>query len=130
MTVTYQGEHLLWGNIGHLAVVLAFAAALLATFCYYKSANDDDPDRISWFKTARLAWMIHSVSVFMIIVSLFAIIYNHSFEYYYAWRHSSTELPVRVRPSASAVKVCSAPPAMPSGTTATVQAKTVIAGMR
>ncbi|MBI3233544.1 MAG: cytochrome c biogenesis protein CcsA [Bacteroidetes bacterium] len=94
MTVTYQGEHLLWGNIGHFAVVLAFASALLATFAYFKSTNDEAPDRINWFKTASTAWLIHSISVIMIVVSLFAIIYNHYFEYYYAWRHSSRELPV------------------------------------
>ncbi len=94
MTVIYQGEHLFWGNLGHFAVVLAFASALLATFSYYKSSNDEDPDRISWFKTARMAWWVHTVSVVMIVVALFAIIYNHYFEYYYAWRHSSRELPV------------------------------------
>lgn len=94
MNVKFIGEHLLWGNIGHFAVVLAFAAALLAAFSYYKASDDQDPERITWYKIARTGWYLHALSVLTIVVALFNIIYQHYFEYYYAWRHSSRELPV------------------------------------
>lgn len=37
--------------------------------------------------------MVHAGAVLAIVVTLFAIIYNHYFEYFYAWQHSSTALP-------------------------------------
>ncbi len=92
--MNYTGEHLIWGNIGHLSVALAFGASLLAAFSFFMAARNESPEKLHWYKTGRTAFWLHSAGVLGIIIALFGIIYNHYFEYYYAWRHSSLELPV------------------------------------
>ena len=48
-----------------------------------------------WRTLARWAFYIHGLAVLGIAVSLYWIIYNHYFEYHYAWSHSSLALPVQ-----------------------------------
>jgi cytochrome c-type biogenesis protein CcmF len=50
---------------------------------------------LSWKKLARTAFIIECISVFAIFSILFYIIYNHLFEYKYAWQHSSRSLEVK-----------------------------------
>ena len=92
MDVTFVGEHLLPGQLGHFAVILAFVACLLATVSFFFSSKRDLAAK-SWLRIGRIAFGVHAVAIVGIIVSLFIIIYNHYFEYFYAWSHSSTELP-------------------------------------
>ncbi len=87
-TIHFVGEHLWAGNLGHAAVVLACFASLGAAIFYFLT------DRNTQYKTiARSLLLTHIVAVFAIIVILFVIIYNHWFEYQYAWQHSSRNLP-------------------------------------
>lgn len=91
-SVTFIGEHLFWGNLGHSAVVVSFIASILACLSYvYAERNPLDK---SWAIMAKYAFHLHSLAVLTIIASLFKIIYSHYFEYHYAWQHSSTDLPV------------------------------------
>lgn len=92
MDIQYVGEHLLPGKLGQFFVVLAFGAALLSALGYYFSTVKDREDD-SWRKIARWAFRIHSLAVVGIGACLYFIIYNHYFEYHYAWAHSSTTLP-------------------------------------
>jgi len=87
-TITFLGEHLWIGNLGHLFVVLATLSALGASIFYFLS--DKNP---SFLGISRTLLKLHIFSVLGIIVTLFAIIYNHWFEYQYAWQHSSADLP-------------------------------------
>ncbi|MFT5724412.1 MAG: cytochrome c-type biogenesis protein CcmF [Bacteroidia bacterium] len=89
-TITFNGEHLIPGNLGHFFVVLAFITAIFGAlaFAMHVKTQDEGHKRI-----ARVTFFIHFVSVLGIIASLFFIIYNHYFEYQYAWQHSSLELP-------------------------------------
>ncbi|MFT5511900.1 MAG: cytochrome c-type biogenesis protein CcmF [Bacteroidia bacterium] len=89
-TITFNGEHLIPGNLGHFFVVLSFITALFGAIAFAMHVRTDNP----MHKTiARATFFIHFVSVLGIIASLFYIIYNHYFEYQYAWQHSSLELP-------------------------------------
>jgi cytochrome c-type biogenesis protein CcmF len=89
----YIGEHLLPGQLGHFFIVLSLVASLVATFSYFKSAQSKiEEDSTYWKKLARLAFIIESFSVTAIFAILFYIIYNHLFEYHYAWKHSSLSL--------------------------------------
>jgi cytochrome c-type biogenesis protein CcmF len=88
----YTGEHLAYGNLGHLAVVVAFATSVICTFAFLFASNNDE---LSWKKLANVSFFIHTVSVFTIIGTLFYIIHSHYFEYAYAWQHSSRDLPVQ-----------------------------------
>lgn len=90
--ITYLGEHLAIGNIGHLAVVLAFCGSLLAAIAYLIYQKNQDK---SYLKTARIAFWVHVAGVLGIVITLFTIIFNHYYEYQYAWKHSSNELPLK-----------------------------------
>ena len=86
--------HTLIGDIGHLFVIIAFVSALVATFAYFKASSDNELIKSDWIQYARVLFYIHGVSVIGVVFSLFYIIYNHYFEYHYAWSHSSRDLPV------------------------------------
>jgi cytochrome c-type biogenesis protein CcmF len=85
--------HTFIGNLGHLSVITAFIAALVAVFAYYKVIYSPENEQNSWRKFARAAFYTHGLAVLGIIGSLFYIIYNHHYEYHYAWSHSSNNLP-------------------------------------
>lgn len=89
----YTGEHLLIGKIGNLFVVLSFVFAIVSSISYYfASRNENIP---SWKQLARLAFRIHSLSVFGIVVVLFIMLFNHYFEYEYVWHHSNREMQMK-----------------------------------
>jgi cytochrome c-type biogenesis protein CcmF len=92
MNIEYIGEALIFGKIGNLLIALGFSGALLAGIAYYfgyKSKEDPAP----WKVLARSAFLVHAASVTGIFVLLYYLIFNHRFEYYYVWQHSSTILP-------------------------------------
>jgi len=89
----YIGEHLLPGQLGQFFIVLSLVASLAATFAYFKSTQSKvDSDGAYWKKLARYAFITEVISVVAIFSILFYIIYNHLFEYHYAWKHSSLSL--------------------------------------
>ncbi|TAE89526.1 MAG: cytochrome C biogenesis protein [Bacteroidetes bacterium] len=90
--IQFIGEHLIYGNLGHLAVTISFGTAIIATIAYLFAANN--PQQTSWGKIATAAFYTHTVAVLGIIFMLFLIIRLHLFEYHYAWQHSSTDLPL------------------------------------
>ncbi len=92
MDIKFIGEHLLPGQFGQFFIVLGFGAAVLSFISYYFSTLKDVADQ-SWKRIARISFYIQAFSVLAIAGCLFYIIYNHLFEYHYAWAHSSTTLP-------------------------------------
>jgi cytochrome c-type biogenesis protein CcmF len=90
--VIFQGEHLIWGNLGHTAIVLSFISSILATIAFFLA--EKNPLDKSWGLIAKYSFQLHSIAVLSIISILFYIIHQHLFEYYYAWQHSSRDLPV------------------------------------
>ena len=92
----YTGEHLLPGILGHFFIILSLVASLVATFAYFKTTRSkNEADVSSWKTMARGAFLVEVLSVFAIFGILFYIIYNHLFEYKYAWQHSSRTLEVK-----------------------------------
>jgi len=73
----FQGEHLLYGNLGHLAIVLALGTSIISTVAYFFAANNDSEP--SWKKIADLAFYVHTFCVLSIVGILFAIIHSHFF---------------------------------------------------
>ena len=99
MDIQFVGEHLLPGKIGQFFVILSFCSALLATISYYFATVNYNKfpiqgDFLGWNRIARSAFTLNITSVIGIGCCLFYIIYNHLFEYHYAWAHSSKILPV------------------------------------
>lgn len=93
MDVNYVGENLLPGKIGQFFVILSFGTALLSFISYYFATTNTNKEDKSWLKIARISFWINAVSILAIGSTLFYIIYNHLFEYHYAWAHSSKALP-------------------------------------
>lgn len=91
MDVNFIGENLLPGKVGQFFVILSFGAALLSFLSYFFATKD--PDTKSWKTLGRIGFWANAISVLVIGATLFYIIYNHLFEYHYAWTHSSKSLP-------------------------------------
>ncbi len=82
------------GNLGHLMTIVAFVSALTTAYAYIQYFRANELEKANWRKFSRISFSIHAVSSVMIAFSLFEIIYNHRFEYFYAYSHSSKALPV------------------------------------
>ncbi len=94
MDIQFTGENLLPGKLGQFFIVLSIGTSVLALISYYFATINKDKLDLSWQKLGRLAYRLNLVAVVGIGVCLFYIIYNHLFEYHYAWAHSSRTLPV------------------------------------
>jgi cytochrome c-type biogenesis protein CcmF len=89
----YVGEHLMPGKLGQFFVVLSFAGSLVASIAYFKTANAKSlEESSSWKKMARVAFLLNTISVFIVFAIIFYIIKKHYFEYNFAWEHSSRNL--------------------------------------
>jgi cytochrome c-type biogenesis protein CcmF len=89
--LTFKNEWLWLGNLGQAFIILTFMSAVASMIFFYqheKNGND------VFKKAARNSFFLHAFSVLAIFSVLFAIIFFHRYEYYYAWRHSSNSLPV------------------------------------
>jgi cytochrome c-type biogenesis protein CcmF len=85
--------HYLIGNLGHLFVIISFVTSLVSAFAYWKSQLASAEEKNQWLLNARVSFYAHTVAVLGVVVSLFVIIYQHYFEYHYAYSHSSLHLP-------------------------------------
>lgn len=94
MDTAFKGEHLLPGQLGQFFVILAFGSALLSAISYFFATTNTNKLDKSWQWLGRAGFFINSISTVSIAACLFYIIFNHLFEYHYAWAHSSRTLPV------------------------------------
>lgn len=86
--------HYLIGNLGHFFVITSFVAAVVTAFSYFKATQSSDVNKKEqWLVNGRVGFYIHAAAVLGIVVTLFAIIANHYFEYHYAYSHSDKKLP-------------------------------------
>ncbi|MBL7765694.1 MAG: cytochrome c biogenesis protein CcsA [Chitinophagaceae bacterium] len=96
MNTQFLNEHLIPGQIGQFFVLLSFVASITAALSYFLSAQSKLlANELSWKKLGRLAFSIHALSVFGVFFTLFYLIFNHRFEYFYVWSHSSKALPFK-----------------------------------
>ncbi|WP_114937177.1 cytochrome c biogenesis protein CcsA [Mucilaginibacter endophyticus] len=95
MNTVFKGEHLLPGQIGQFFIVLSFGAALLSFISYYFATTDDAGKAdSSWQRLGRLGFYVNSIAIVGMGTCLFYVLYNHYFEYHYAWAYTSRSLPV------------------------------------
>jgi cytochrome c-type biogenesis protein CcmF len=87
--------HTFIGNLGNFLLSASFVFSAFAAILYFVSVRQKDEERFRFWRTnARTAFILHCIVTMGAIVALFWIIYNHYFEYHYAWSHSSTDLPM------------------------------------
>lgn len=97
--IVYTNEHLLPGQIGHFLIVLGFVASIVAAVAYFfstqaKIASFND-NELSWKRMGRVAYTIHGLSTFGVIGTIFYIMVNQYYEYWYAFEHVSNSLDMR-----------------------------------
>jgi len=85
--------HYFIGDLGHLFVIASLVTSLISAFAYWKANANSLETKDQWLINARIAFYLHSVAVLGVVISLFVIIYQHYFEYHYAYSHSSLHLP-------------------------------------
>jgi cytochrome c-type biogenesis protein CcmF len=90
-TILFKNEHLAIGNFGQIAVVVAVFSALFSAIAYAFSTNAKYKDLLNF---GRLFFIVQSIAVFAVFITLFSIIQNHYYEYHYAYKHSSNDLPI------------------------------------
>lgn len=94
--VAIQAVNPIFGQLGHLFVVIAFVAAIISSVAYFLSTRGIHTDKqAAWQRLGRMSFFIHAAAVVSIVVTLFLMIFNHHFEYQYVWQHSSMDLPVK-----------------------------------
>ncbi|MFX6040881.1 hypothetical protein ABTE96_23180, partial [Acinetobacter baumannii] len=75
--------------IGHFFAVLSLVASLLATICFFKAGKETQlADKKNWLTIARAAFLVETISVLALFVTLYYIISHHFFDYKYAYTHS------------------------------------------
>lgn len=87
--ITYIGEHVWIGKLGNAFVVLSLVASILSLIGFYLSCKDRNH-----LQFARNTFYVHAFSVFGIAITLFAMLFNHYYEYQYVWQHSNNEMPM------------------------------------
>ena len=81
------------GQVGHALIIVSFVTALLATYAFYRSSQEESLIN-DWRQAARTLFILHLVAVIAVATTLYIIIYNHYFEYHYAFTHASKALPI------------------------------------
>jgi cytochrome c-type biogenesis protein CcmF len=86
-------QHPIYGQLGHLFIIISFVTALVVSFGYYKAASIESSLPSNWLKFSRAYFYLHFLAVIGVISILFFITSKHYFEYYYVWNYSSRSLP-------------------------------------
>ena len=89
----FEGEHLWIGTLGHIFILIAFTASLLASIAYFiASRKNDAAEKYSWIRYARISFFIQCAAVITVFGCIFYICANHYLEYLYAYKHTAKEL--------------------------------------
>jgi cytochrome c-type biogenesis protein CcmF len=94
MSITYIGEHLLAGQIGHLLIWASFIASLLSAVLFFLRTRPSFAENRLLKQGSRLFYYAGTIGVFGAAAALYYLIFNHYFEYAYVWQYSSKTLPV------------------------------------
>ena len=95
MNIHAVGQNILFGQVGHFLIILAFVTSLAACIAYFFATiyRADTSKSFPWINFGRKLYILHAVSVFGIMACLLIIIHGHFFEYKYVWEHTSKSLP-------------------------------------
>ena len=81
------------GDLGHLSVIITLVSVSACIYAYVYGGRLGGLEKQRWLNFARIAFGVHGLSVICCIGILYSIIYFHHYEYQYAWKHSSNDLP-------------------------------------
>ena len=92
--ISYIGETLWPGSLGHFCIVLGFVAGLIGVAAYSLQVKTDkaEVDNQSWRFLGRFAFIVHSLSTFAVIALLFYMMGSKMYEYHYVYNQVSNDL--------------------------------------
>ena len=94
--ISYVGEHLWVGRLGHLSILAAFVAALLSAAAYFMAFRQKENHTTNgWTLIGRYSFYLHSFTLLLLMVLVFYAMYNHMYEYSYVFDHVSADLPLK-----------------------------------
>ncbi len=93
--VQYVGEHLWVGQLGQIAIVIAFVSSIISLLGYSIYTNKNQPLDTSWKSVGRWSYIIHIITITLVIGLVFFAMINQYYEYAYAYQHVSSDLPMR-----------------------------------
>jgi cytochrome c-type biogenesis protein CcmF len=113
--IQYIGELLLPRQLGHLAIVGSFVAALLATIAYIMATRHQNRLAIEanaegksnsvviqpngegdrWQRLGRIAFLTHGLLLLLAIGCIFYVMLTRRYEYFYAHSHTNPDLSMR-----------------------------------
>jgi len=93
--IVYEGERLIWGQIGHFAVIASFVSAIISAVAYFLSIKQDKAFAADYKKIGRLSFIFHGSTVLLIFGLIIYLLLSKSYEYYYVWQHVSEDLSLR-----------------------------------
>jgi len=92
--IQYINEHLYPGILGNLFIVLSFVASLFSAAAYFL-ATKENSETSFWKRPARIGFYIHGAAVFGVVGTMLYILFNHLYEYKYAWDHLNNAMPMK-----------------------------------
>jgi cytochrome c-type biogenesis protein CcmF len=90
-----MGEHLVPGMVGQGFVWISFIASIIATVLYCINISRTETPLKIIRSYARGFFFLHVLSILMVAIILYYLIFSHYFEYAYVWQYSSSVLPVK-----------------------------------
>jgi cytochrome c-type biogenesis protein CcmF len=88
----YQNEHLIYGHLGHLLIIIAFVSSIFAFGLGLKAFLKKESSMAERNQIKLFFW-IHTWSIFIILGLMIFLFKSQYLEYHYVWRHSSSTLP-------------------------------------
>ena len=94
--LSYIGEHLIPGQLGHFFLILGFVSALLSAIAYgCATQRRNESDVRGWLRIGQFAFITKSLSAFLAIGIIFYLMINQYYEYEYVQSHVAEELPFK-----------------------------------
>ncbi|NBB88416.1 MAG: cytochrome c assembly protein [Bacteroidetes bacterium] len=95
--IAYEGEHLIYGEIGTLAIIASFIFSIIGFIAYFNAirAQKGGTSPLYWKNLGRISFGVHGLSIFAIMGILFYLLINRHYEYAYVYDHTSDSLPFK-----------------------------------
>lgn len=93
--IQYIGEHLLPGQIGHAAILLAFVSGLLSMVSYYMATQRQHSlpqEAAQWRLMGRLGFALQGAGIVTTVITIFYVMINQYYEYQYVQAHVNADL--------------------------------------
>jgi len=97
MEIQFFGENVIPGNIGRIAIVIAFLTSVISAILFFVSANKSEPLYRKWLIGGRWSFFVHSAGILVASGLLLYILLMRFYEYKYVWVNTENNLELGYR---------------------------------